>query len=377
LLEGCHVSYYFPRRAYGAAIALSVLPSVVLAGCHRAEPDPRSKPPLVRTAISQPDRGASREFTGIVAARVQSDLGFRVGGKVIERLVEAGQVVRRGQPLMRIDRTDLALATTASLGTVQAAEARATQTAADEKRLRDLVGAGAISASAYDQAKAAADAARAQLLAARAQARVAQNETGYGVLLADADGTVVETLAEPGQIVAAGQIVVRVARSGPREALIQLPETFRPTLNSVANARSFDGAAGSATLRQLSDAADPASRTYEARYVLGGDLARAPLGSTVTVTLIPQGQEQAQTPALLVPLSAINDTGRGPGVWIVNPGPRPTIAWRSVRIAAIGEESATLSGGLNPGEQFVAMGAHMLHQGQAVRLLAPTPGALR
>jgi RND family efflux transporter MFP subunit len=377
LLEGCHVSYYFPRRAYGAAIALSVLPSIVLAGCHRAEPDPRSEPPLVRTAISQPDRGASREFTGIVAARVQSDLGFRVGGKVIERLVEAGQIVRRGQPLMRIDRTDLALASTASLGTVQAAEARATQTAADEKRLRDLVGAGAISASAYDQAKAAADAARAQLIAARAQARVAQNETGYGVLLADADGTVVETLAEPGQIVAAGQIVVRVARSGPREALVQLPETFRPALNSVANARTFDGAAGSATLRQLSDAADPASRTYEARYVLGGDLARAPLGSTVTVTLAPQGQGQAQTPALLVPLSAINDTGRGPGVWIVRPGPRPAVAWRPVRIAAIGEESATLSGGLNPGERFVAMGAHMLHQGEVVRLMAPAPGAAR
>lgn len=113
------MSDHFPRRAYGAAVALLVLPSVVLAGCHRAEPDPRSEPPLVRTAISQPDRGASREFTGIVAARVQSDLGFRVGGKVIERLVEAGQIVRRGQPLMRIDRTDLSLASTASLGTVQ------------------------------------------------------------------------------------------------------------------------------------------------------------------------------------------------------------------------------------------------------------------
>jgi RND family efflux transporter MFP subunit len=375
LLEGSHVSDHFPRRAYGAAVVLSVLSSIVLTGCHRAGADPRSEPPLVRTAISQPDRGASREFTGIVAARVQSDLGFRIGGKVIERLVETGQMVRHGQPLMRIDRTDLALATTASLGTVQAAEARATQTAADEKRLRDLVGAGAISASAYDQAKAAADAARAQLIAARAQARVAQNETGYGVLLADADGIVVETLAEPGQIVAAGQIVVRVARSGPREALVQLPETFRPALNSAATARTFGGAAGSATLRQLSDAADPASRTYEARYVLGGDLARAPLGSTVTVALAPQGE--GQTPGLLVPLSAINDTGHGPGVWIVRPGPRPTIAWRPVRIAAIGEESATLSGGINPGERFVAMGAHMLHQGEAVRLMTAAPGAAR
>jgi multidrug efflux pump subunit AcrA (membrane-fusion protein) len=110
---------------------------------------------------------------------------------------------------------------------------------------------------------------------------------------------------------------------------------------------------------------------------LGGDLARAPLGSTVTVTLTSQGQAQAQTPVLLVPLSAINDTGRGPGVWIVRPGPRPTIAWRPVRIAAIGEESATLSDGLNPGERFVAMGAHMLHQGEAVRLTTSAPGTAR
>ncbi|MEC3909163.1 efflux RND transporter periplasmic adaptor subunit [Sphingobium sp. CR2-8] len=210
------------------ALGLPALLSISLAGCDRAESDPRTQPPLVRVATSSLASAATREFTGIVAARVQSDLGFRVGGKVIERLVDAGQVVRRGQPLMRIDLTDLALATRASQGTVEAARARALQTAADEKRYRDLVGAGAVSASAYDQAKAAADLARAQLTAAQAQANVTRNETNYGVLLADADGTVVETLAEPGQVVAAGQTVVRVARSGPREALVQLPETVRP-----------------------------------------------------------------------------------------------------------------------------------------------------
>jgi len=348
------------------ALAVPVLASATLTACHRAAPDPRTRPPLVRIATPVAANAATREFTGVVAARIQSDLGFRVGGKVTQRLVDTGQMVRHGQPLMRIDGTDLSLATRASQGTVNAARARAEQTGADEKRYRDLVGAGAISASAYDQAKAAADTARAQLSAAQAQARVARNEISYTVLLADADGTVVETLAEPGQVVAAGQIVVRVARSGPREALVQLPETLRPRLGSTARARSFDGATGSATLRQLSDSANAASRTFEARYVLTGATARAPLGSTVTVTL----SEPGDAVATEVPLGALRDTGHGPGVWIVGAGAQPRVTWRPVKVAAIGEETATVTSGLKSGDRFVAIGAHMLHQGKIVRVAA-------
>ena len=347
--------------------------SLSLAACHKAEGDPRTQPPLVRVTSTSQASDATRAFTGIVAARVQSDLGFRVGGKVIERLVETGQVVRRGQPLMRIDQTDLALATRASQQTVQAARARAVQTAADEKRLRDLVGAGAVSASSYDQAKAAADSARAQLAASEAQARVSRNEAGYSVLLADADGTVVETLAEPGQVVAAGQIVVRLARSGPREAMVQLPETIRPAIGSTARARTYGGDTGPARLRQLSDAADPATRTFEARYVLEGAPARAPLGSTVTVSLAQPGEAAA----IAVPLGAVRDPGKGPGVWVIRDGSPATLDWRPVRISAVGEETATITAGLKPGERFVAMGAHMLHQGQAVRIAASVAGAAR
>lgn len=340
--------------------------SLPLAACQKAETDPRTRPPLVRVMMPVTESAANREFTGIVAARVQSDLGFRVGGKVIERLVDAGQVVRRGQPLMRIDQTDLALATRALQETVRAARARAVQTAADERRLRDLVGAGAVSASTYDQAKAAADSARAQLSAAEAHARVSRNEAGYSLLAADADGTVVETLAEPGEVIGAGQVVVRLARSGPREALVQLPEDLRPSIGSIARARTYGGAQGSATLRQLSDAANPMSRTFEARYVLAGDAGRAPLGSTVSVTLALPGDAGATQ----VPLGAIRDAGKGPGVWIVSKDAQPKVTWRSVRITALGEETATISTGLKPGDRFVAMGAHMLRDGQSVRVAA-------
>lgn len=340
--------------------------SLPLAACHQQETDPRTEPPLVRVLAAWPQDADGREFTGVIAARVQSDLGFRVGGKVVERLVDAGQTVHKGQPLMRIDRTDLALNTQSTLETVAAARARAVQTAADERRMRDLVSAGAVSASAYDQAKADADAARAQLSAAQAQARVAGNAAGYSVLVADADGTVVETLAEPGQVVGAGQIVVRIARSGPREALVQLPETLRPAIGSTAQARTFGGAAGIGTLRLLSDAADPMTRTFEARYVLSGDAARAPLGSTVTVNLARPGN----TKAIQVPLGAIRDVGKGPGVWVVGVGQRTTVSWRPVVVSGLGEETATIASGLNPGDRFVAMGAHLLRQGQAVRVAA-------
>jgi RND family efflux transporter MFP subunit len=306
--------------------------------------------------------GTSREFTGVVGARVQSDLGFRVGGKVMARLVDAGQAVHRGQPLMRIDATDYALAAQASAQAVAAARARAVQTSADELRFRQLIAPGFVSGSTYDLKKAAALAARADLAAAESQARLSRNNAAYTVLVADADGTVAETLAEPGQVVSAGQVVVRLAHAGPREAAVALPETLRPPLGAIAQARTYSGLVGEARLRQLSDAADPTTRTYDARFTLAGAPASAPLGSTVTIRLnIP-----SEVAAMSVPLGAIYDRGQGPGVWIV--GGRNTVSWRPVKLATVSDETAVLAAGLEPGERFVALGAHMLHQGEAVRI---------
>src|SRR5207249_1087695 len=174
---------------------------------------------------------------------------------------------------------DLRLAMRAHEEAVVAARARARQTADDEARYRDLVAGGAVSASAYDKAKADAESARAQLNAAEARADVARNETGYAVLVADGDGVVVETLAEPGQVVNAGQVVVRVAHAGRREAVIELPETLRP---------------------------------------------------------------------------AIGSTGRA--------------TRRAVQIASLSGEAASVIGDLKAGDRVVALGAHLLHEGERVRL---------
>jgi RND family efflux transporter MFP subunit len=353
------------RRDVPFVTVVGLLP-FVLAACNDAtsSTDPRTQPPLVRIETVETSVQSERSFTGIVAARVQSDLGFRVPGKVLERLVDAGQSVKRGQALMRIDPTDLRLAVRAHEEAVAAAKARARQTADDEARYRDLVAAGAVSASAYDKVKAAAESARAELNGAEAQADVARNETSYAVLFADADGVVVETLAEPGQVVDAGQVVVRVARAGRREAIIELPETLRPAIGSTGGATLYgSGVTGSAKLRQLSDAANRQTRTFEARYVLEDRLADAPLGSTISIQI----SDGRSVPALQVPIGAIFDPGKGPGVWLVE-GEAPRVTWRAVQIARLSDEAASVVGNLKAGDRVVALGAHLLHEDEPVRL---------
>lgn len=137
------------------------------------------------------------------------------------------------------------------------------------------------------------------------------------------------------------------------------------------------GAAGSGRLRQLSEAADPLTRTFDARYVLEGAAANAPLGSTVEITLAAPMQEAAQgaTVRREVPLSALLDKGQGPGVWsIIERNGKRTVHWIPVTVTALGEETAVVTAGLAPGQRFVAMGAHALHEGQSVVIAATKLG---
>jgi RND family efflux transporter MFP subunit len=355
------------KRIIFSCAAVVIIAGLVITfvGCGRPqESDPRTKPELVRVVEVGSSSGADPSFTGVVSARVQSNLGFRVPGKITNRLVDTGQFVRAGQPLMTIDRTDYVHAITARAETVAAAKAKALQTAADEVRYRGLVKTGAVSASIYDQIKAASDAAQADLAAAKSQEQVARDEDGYSQLLADADGVIVEALAEPGQVVMAGQTVVKLAHSGPREAAVNLPETLRPELGSAAYATLY----GNATripvrLRQLSGAADPQTRTFEARYVLHGAAANAPLGATVTVHL----SGDAGTDMLQVPVASVLDQGKGPGIWVLNPS-TSTVSFQAVEVRQLGEEQATISGNVHPGQQVVALGVHLLRDGQHVRV---------
>lgn len=362
-------------RLTSAHVAVCLLPfALVACGDISASDDPRTKPPLVRSASVELANNSARAFTGVVVARTQSDLGFRVQGKILERLVDTGQTVKQGQPLLRLDPVDLKLQAQAQQRAVDAAQARARKATSDEARYRGLVASGAVSASEYDQIKAAADTARADLSAARAQASVAQNATGYAVLLADSDGVVMETLAEPGQVVSAGQVAIRLARAGQREALVQLPETLRPAVGSEAQATLYGNEKHpvTATLRLLSDSADAATRTYEARYVLDGLLANAPLGATVTLNV---QDNKAEGQVMQVPLASLYDAGKGPGVWRISTQPAK-VAWTPVRVLSVGEDAAQVTGGVKPGEKIVALGAHLLHEGEVVRLAKQRNAAL-
>jgi RND family efflux transporter MFP subunit len=332
--------------------------------------DPRQEPPVVRLVTTVQGTGSERGFTGIIAAKVQSNLGFRVAGKIVERLVNVGQQVKVGQALMRIDETDLRLALTAKRNAVAAARAPYVQTEADERRYAKLVSDGWTSRQRYEQAKAALDTAEAQLAAAEAAARVAENEATYSVLAADADGTVVDTLGEPGQVVSAGQTVVRLAQAGPREAVVALPETIRPAIGSAAEAIVYgsDGQLFTAHLRQLSDAADSQTRTYEARYVLDGEAAAAPLGATVTVRLA----SQASLPEVQVPLGAVLDDGVKTGVWVFDPA-TSTVHFRPVKLVRITSETAVISG-VNAGDRVVSLGAHLLREDADVRTASENSG---
>jgi hypothetical protein len=162
-------------------------------------------------------------------------------------------------------------------------------------------------------------------------------------------------------------VVVRLAHAGRREAVVQLPETLRPAIGSFAQATLFgkEGAGVPARLRQLSDAADRLTRTFEARYVLNGELANAPMGATVTIQ-IPDGHAAAQGD-LQVPLGAVFDAGKGPGVWVIQGDPAK-VSWRSVTVLRLGDEGARVAGQVKQGDWIVALGAHLLREDQPVRV---------
>ncbi|CAN7649317.1 efflux RND transporter periplasmic adaptor subunit [Phenylobacterium sp. LjRoot225] len=333
---------------------------LTLAACGSGKAASPPAPPLVRTLVVGQADSAPIRYTGVVRARIESDLGFRVGGKIVERLVDPGQRVRRGQPLLRLDATDLRLEAAAAVDGLRAAQAEATRADAEEARLRRLVEAGAVSRSAYDVALAAARSAGANLSAARAGAGQAANQQGYATLLADADGVVTEVLAQPGQVVSAGAKVVRLARAGDREAAVAVPETQVATLPRVGRAFPYGSETPlPARLREVAGAADPLTRTYDARFALADpDL---PLGATVTVEL-----PRLTASRLAVPLSALHDGGAGSGVWVVRSG---RVTFRRVQVAALGEETASIAAGaLAPGDRVVALGAQLLREGETVRL---------
>lgn len=343
---------------------LALTAALLLAGCkgQAHDVDPRTQPPLVIQDQVRPPQTEQRRFLGLVSARVESPLSFRVGGKIETRQVQNGERVERGQVLMTLDPKDLRLDHQARQAAVQAARAQAEQAQADLRRMKLLVDQGAVSRQAYEQSRQAATSAQANLQSARAQAEISRNADQYSTLKAEADGVITAQLADAGQVVGAGQAVLQLAHDGPRDVLVSLPEQLDVPLGTharveLAGRQTF----APARLRELAQSSDPATRSYQARFSLDDEQAQPRLGSSAIVYLDMPGAAGLNQ----VPITALYDAGQGPGVWVI--AEDDTVHWQAVRIARLAEENAYLSRGPQAGAAIVALGANLLHEGQKVR----------
>ncbi|THF61756.1 efflux RND transporter periplasmic adaptor subunit [Pseudothauera rhizosphaerae] len=346
---------------HAGAAALAVL----LAACapQQAEEAPPRAVRVVRPDAAGAD-ALARVYTGEVRARLETDLAFRIGGKVISRQVDAGDGVRRGDLLARLDPADVRLAAGAAAAQVAAAEADLALARAELSRSEELHRRNFVSASALDARRTAVQAAEAALRAARAQAASAGNQAEYADLHADHDGVVLNTFVEPGAVVAAGQAVLRVARPEEREVLIHVPESrlagLAVGLPAVVHPWAAAGRTFVAQVREITPVADAATRSFAVRVAVRQADDSLPLGATASVVLA--GPEQA--PAL-VPLGALTRVDGRPAVWVVDAESR--VRPVPVEIGEYREGGALLRGGLPADARVVATGVHKLVEGESVR----------
>lgn len=333
---------------------LLTLPLLVACGEKTPQADKiDTGPKLVKALKIGADRTAREHlYSGDVRARIESTPGFRVGGKMIERLVDVGAQVKPGQPLARLDPTDLRLA-------YAQAEANAALAADELKRAEGLRRQNFISQAALEAKQTAAT-------AARAQADLAKNQMAYATLVADTAGVITAVLAEPGQVLAAGQPVFRIARNGEREVAIAIPEAQLSGLKIGAAARVelWAGKTYRGKLRELAPAADPASRTYAARVTIVDADADVALGRSATVRFDDMVREEH-----LVPLAAILQQGERPAVWVI--GADGTVSLRPIEVGRYTDRGAIVTAGLDAGETIVAAGAFKLSAGEKVRVANP------
>jgi RND family efflux transporter MFP subunit len=349
----------FPRVLAALATAL------VLAGCEaNTAPAPKVERPVKVQRVAFEDAEAKREFVGVVRARYETDLGFRVGGKIVTRIVNVGDRIQVGDVVARLDPEDLKLLVQSAEAELAAATSNLAQASADFARYSTLKTNGWASIADFDRKKAAGDEAQGRLERARRSLDLARNQLRYADLRADADGVITATLAEPGQVVAIGQPVARLAHRGEKEAVVALPESWlAETRKSKATVRlwaerdrSFD-----AHLRELSPQADPATRTYAARFTIDNADDAVAFGMTATVTL----SQAADTKVARLPLSAILNRGTGPSVYAVDA--QGALALKPVTVTGFTEDAALVSSGVGDGDRIVTLGVQKLEAGLKVR----------
>lgn len=352
-------------------LLLVALVSTLLAGCGKQPAAPEPERAVRTQLVSASTASASHEYAAEVKARVESRLSFRVNGKLLSRAVNLGDAVKAGQVLARIDAQDLKLAEAAATAGVAAARTNRDQAGADYKRFVDLQRQGFISAAELERRDSAFKAAQAQLEQAKAQADVQGNQAGYAQLVADGAGVVTGVDAEPGQVLAAGTPVVRIALDGPRDIVFSVPEDQIARVKAAAGlpgalkARLWGGdKTWPLTLREVSAAADPVTRTF----LIKADAGKldVKLGQSATVVL-----DLPQTAGVIkLPLAAVLQQSGKTSVWVLD-GPSMTVKPQAVQVAGADGNEVVLASGLTPGQEVVVAGVHVLNPGQKVKRYVP------
>lgn len=358
-----------PSEWIGLLLLCSAL---TLAACKKQTESEAPQIRPVRTVIAAPSEfGETVILSGHVAAETEASLGFRIAGRVIERQVNVGDHVETGQDLAKLDPQDEANALRSAQAALAAASARSTQARAAFERQRQLLAAGHTPRAAFDEAQKTLKTAQADV--DDAEARVANQalRVSWTVLQADAPGTVSAIGAQPGEVVQPGQMIVRIARQGGRDAVFNVPGRLLrevPRSPDITVRLADDpSVAALGRVREIAAQADPTTRTFEVKVGLTDPPAAMRLGSTVTGTARLDSE-----PKMVIPASALSSLNGQPAVWIVDPE-KLTVALRNVHTAGYDPDAVIVEQGIETGDILVTAGVHALHPGQKVRLLASQP----
>ncbi len=363
------------RRTFPAVSGAFLLGgALLLAGCGKEQSKaPEVRPVRTMTVVSEQAAGTV-EFSGDVRPRIESRLGFRVPGKIIARLVDVGATVRKGQVLARLDPTDLALAQQSAQAQLQAAKTDRDLAAADLKRFSELFAKGFISAAEQQRHQANYDAAQARYDQAAAGYRNQSNQAAYATLEADADGVVTGVDAEVGQVVSAGQPVVRVAQTAEKEVVVGIPEDQVDALRKSPDVRIKLWADPSRSLpgkvREIAPAADPVTRTYTVKITVPNPPPDLKLGMTAVATFVrPGGGADSGGMGVRVPITALLQEQGKNVVWLYDAASQ-TVKPVPVTVGAPRDNVLLVTGGLSPGQTIVTAGVHLLKAGQRVMPMA-------
>lgn len=354
----------FQRRC----IALAAMFAIIgLAACEKQEAPPPPPPRTVRVVEVQLKRAElGGQASGIIESRYSAQVGFLVGGRLISRSVDVGSIVKKGDVLAQLDPADYQNKLTAAQSQVAAAQSDLAQATPQEQRQRTLLKQGYTTQLAYDQSLSSLNSAKARLQEAEANLRLAKDQVSYTTLKADSDGAITAVGADPGQVVAAGQMIVTISQLGAREGVFSVAEQVASQaligLPVKVALQSDPSIFVNGSVREISPRADPVTGTYTVKVSLPDAPEAMRLGAVVIGTVEAEGDVVA-----IIPSTALFDTNGQPSVWVVSRKDL-VVQRRPVTVARFDAETVTISKGLSDGDLVVTAGVNWLAEGQKVAL---------